>query len=389
VIILPDNDAPGREHAALVADALTGIARRVRIATLPGLPDKGDVSDWIAAGGTVSGLLDAIDTAEPPPSTTFLTAGERIVGERADRIATGKRALGFGIRFLDDALGGILPNDLILLGAKSGVGKTALAAMITLHNCGLGKHVHYFALEAEELEIERRMKFQVLASEYYQSGYDRQPIRYLDWMLGRIDHIVGHLEDRADEIVREKLSTLRTFYRFNSFTGDDFVHKLEAIRHETDLVVLDHLHYVDHEGDNENAGYKATVKKIRDSALRVGKPVLVVAHVRKSDRRYDSPVHGLEDFHGSSDVPKISTKAIMIAPAFGTEGSRPYLLPTYLQVAKCRPDSSVTRHVAQVTFNARENKYEPEYTLGRINDDGFAALTYDQQPAWAKRYDNE
>ena len=52
VIILADNDEAGRRHAQLVAATLQGIAASLRIIYLPGLPPKGDVSDWLAAGGT-------------------------------------------------------------------------------------------------------------------------------------------------------------------------------------------------------------------------------------------------------------------------------------------------------------------------------------------------
>jgi hypothetical protein len=51
-VVLPDNDEPGRNHATQVAQSLAGIAASVRIVELPGLPPKGDVSDWLAAGGT-------------------------------------------------------------------------------------------------------------------------------------------------------------------------------------------------------------------------------------------------------------------------------------------------------------------------------------------------
>lgn len=57
VILLPDNDEPGRRHAQDVAAALAGTAARVRVLSLPGLPEKGDVSDWLAAGGTRGELL--------------------------------------------------------------------------------------------------------------------------------------------------------------------------------------------------------------------------------------------------------------------------------------------------------------------------------------------
>jgi putative DNA primase/helicase len=58
VVIPADNDKPGREHAQHVARSLQGIAAEVRILELPGLPDKGDVSDWLAGGGTAEQLAD-------------------------------------------------------------------------------------------------------------------------------------------------------------------------------------------------------------------------------------------------------------------------------------------------------------------------------------------
>lgn len=50
VVILPDNDDAGRAHAKDVANKLAGHARSVAIVPLPGLFEKGDVSDWLAAG---------------------------------------------------------------------------------------------------------------------------------------------------------------------------------------------------------------------------------------------------------------------------------------------------------------------------------------------------
>ncbi len=46
VVILPDNDKPGQHHARIVANALTNIAASVKVVALPGLREKGDVSDW-------------------------------------------------------------------------------------------------------------------------------------------------------------------------------------------------------------------------------------------------------------------------------------------------------------------------------------------------------
>jgi len=70
VVILPDNDPPGKEHGLRVARALYQRARSLRLVELPGLPEKGDVSDWLDAGHTLEELLELVrKTPEwaPPP----------------------------------------------------------------------------------------------------------------------------------------------------------------------------------------------------------------------------------------------------------------------------------------------------------------------------------
>ena len=52
IVLLPDNDSSGRAHAELIAESLASSARRIRILELPNLPEKGDVVDWHAAGGS-------------------------------------------------------------------------------------------------------------------------------------------------------------------------------------------------------------------------------------------------------------------------------------------------------------------------------------------------
>ena len=47
IVILPDNDKPGRDHAHKIAHALHGSVKTIKVIDLPGLPEKGDVSDYI------------------------------------------------------------------------------------------------------------------------------------------------------------------------------------------------------------------------------------------------------------------------------------------------------------------------------------------------------
>lgn len=74
VVILPDNDPPGEKHAAAILRSLRGKAARVRVLRLPGLPPKGDVTDWVEAGGTLE-ELEAMAEAQPEEDLEALPAG--------------------------------------------------------------------------------------------------------------------------------------------------------------------------------------------------------------------------------------------------------------------------------------------------------------------------
>ncbi len=75
VVIIPDDDPPGLEHAEKYATALSGIAAEVKLVRLPNLPTGGkDVSDWIAAGHTKMELEVLVAATQPyvPPGTPVI-----------------------------------------------------------------------------------------------------------------------------------------------------------------------------------------------------------------------------------------------------------------------------------------------------------------------------
>lgn len=59
VVILPDNDEPGRQHAERVQASLASTVADVRIVNL-GVREKGDVSDWFVGGGTADHLREIV-----------------------------------------------------------------------------------------------------------------------------------------------------------------------------------------------------------------------------------------------------------------------------------------------------------------------------------------
>ena len=80
VVIIPDNDPVGIDHAYDVARKLHRAAASVVVLSLPGLARKGDVSDWLDAGGTSERLCELAGQVlphEPQPEIELESADEQ------------------------------------------------------------------------------------------------------------------------------------------------------------------------------------------------------------------------------------------------------------------------------------------------------------------------
>ncbi|MDP6526626.1 MAG: DUF927 domain-containing protein, partial [Kiritimatiellia bacterium] len=83
VVKVPDNDRTGREDAVKVAYSVQGVAKSVRVLELAGLPDQGDVSDWLGQGHTIDELVDLARKApewEPSPPGENRQGGATLEG---------------------------------------------------------------------------------------------------------------------------------------------------------------------------------------------------------------------------------------------------------------------------------------------------------------------
>jgi putative DNA primase/helicase len=131
IIILPDNDLPGRKHAENVAQAMLTSALRVRVLALPNLPIHGDASDWIAAGGTRE-QLDAL--ADACPEWTPDTQAEEEAEEEEEKqpavtvtLLTDAEIISSEPPPVHWVVDGLIPEGgICLIAGDSGVGKSWL-----------------------------------------------------------------------------------------------------------------------------------------------------------------------------------------------------------------------------------------------------------------------
>jgi hypothetical protein len=187
LVILPDHDGPGRDHAVAAARSCHAAGLMVRVVELPGLAPKGDVSDWLAARHTRAELLvlvnaaapyepsapavlpstsDTADTSTPRPVIVCLAdvRPEPVTWLWPDRLAGGKFALlvgdpGLGKSWIaldiaarlsvgrpwpDGAPAGSAPAATLLLSAEDGLADTIKPRLVELG--GDSERVHHVAV---------------------------------------------------------------------------------------------------------------------------------------------------------------------------------------------------------------------------------------------------
>jgi putative DNA primase/helicase len=128
VIILSDNDEGGRAHAEQKAALIQSVAKSARIVHFPELPEKGDVSDWIALGKDRDDLQKRVDETPkwiPPVAADALAlppAKRRLISHRASDIQPERLEWVWP--------GRIARGKAALLGGPPGLGKSQVTANI-------------------------------------------------------------------------------------------------------------------------------------------------------------------------------------------------------------------------------------------------------------------
>ncbi len=318
-----------------------------------------------------------IDFGNAPKSSA-----QRIESALRDR-ESHEDMLKFHLDFLDDYSVGIARNDVVLLGAATGAGKTALAKTIAQRNVLAGKRVTYFALEAERGEIENRIAYELIAQRCRDTNTSPRGMSYARWYCRMYPELI-EAENKVRQVLERDYQNLFTFYKQGDFDQSALTKEFYAAHASSDLLILDHLHYVDSHETNENRAYKELVKCVRDLALECDTPILCVAHLRKKDRGAKMLVPDVEDFHGSSDLIKIATKCVVLAPAYDQDMQHG-IAGTYFHVGKDRRVGS-SKYAGLCGYDLQLNQYAPGYRLGRLSymSDSWEAVKISDFPDWAK-----
>ena len=310
----------------------------------------------------------------------------------------------YGVSVLDDPLLAIAKNELVVIGADTGMGKSELVLHIARHNAQNGKRVVLFYLEGGHLEAMQRMKWRDICELYYR---EHQKGEYLEmdfrkWMFNELDK--QKLTDLSAQVYSEYQEKYKdNLYLFpikTDFTIDNFIsglldfHTLAPDKKNPfligsnfaiDLVIIDHLQYFSLAKDeNEITEITKILRIVKDLVDKSNFPVILVSHLRKKGK--DRGLPGVDDFYGSSNIPKIATTAITIAPDTKNDDLHNGIFPTYFRIVKSRIGLR-SNYAMLCNFNLAKRTYEDEYKIVKLDVMGniLPELNYNQLPKWARR----
>lgn len=289
-----------------------------------------------------------------------------------------------GVSFLDQVLIGVLPTDLVLVGAASGVGKTTLLLELAKSTAIKNRKVLFIALEAEKNEIEMRLTYQLLAQCYFaDKNRPYQRMDYRSFRFGNCQLALEKYRDQIESIYHTRYKTLYTQYKSVNFTIENLKQIFLQARGKVDAIFIDHFHYFDFmEGSSLNENQSQLIKGVRELNLEHQIPVVMAVHLRKGK----SIIPTMDDIMGSSDIGKVATIHIMVSK--DPDGYDPVnnLQKTYFSIPKTR--TGAFPFVGVLEYSINYNCYTLHYNVGRLkrkkDEDTVEALQRAQLPDFIK-----
>ena len=241
----------------------------MRIVELPNLPDKGDVNDWLAAGGTKDTLLELAsgvkpltleDLSEPEARPMgFRTVAEYLTEARA---RTAKKAYWAGI---------LREGEVSMLAGRALAGKSTLACALTRaltlgipllgHAC-VKSRVGYMALERNGSAVARLF-----------AAWNLESVAFLD------------------ETPNLSPAALAQFI------------EAEILKHKLEVVIVDHLQNLAKIRDSKDYSLVSmALEPLQKLAKKTGVHILVLHHQGKTERDGVIDVMGSEAYRAAVDA---------------------------------------------------------------------------------------
>lgn len=226
------------------------------------------------------------------------------VSESAERKAKGGVpyiGIPTGFTTLDSVSGGLRRNNVYVLAARTGMGKSAFALSVLSNVAKMGYKSLFVSLEMSNEILALRMLSGI-------TEIDAQKIEY-----GRIT------DEEFNRVVvgQEQLLRLPIFLLDQVVTSDQVVEQANRIK-DLELLVVDYASLLsDSYGDSEVDRVSYIVRRLRNAATTLNIPILEIAQLNRNVEHRDPPIPNLSDLKDSGRYEEDASMVIFLyRPAY-------------------------------------------------------------------------
>lgn len=283
-----------REYAGILVDAF---ARRTLLAALDGAREivlKGGDPLEAQAGVEAAGAQLAVNDTRRP-TTSLLAAATKAV-DMTLRAYQGERAgLMSSIKGFDNLIGGLQPEDMVVLAAAPSMGKTTAALALTMAYAAQGAGVCFVSLEMADFSIAQRLL----------SAQTKIPYRLL--RRGLIDADQGQqvtmaaagMDSWSMEIVNSHVRDVAGIYAAARRVQKSMEARIEGgLR----VIVIDYLQLVRAPAKDRFQEVAEASRGIKQMARQIGVPVIALAQISRTVAERDDKRPRLSDLQHSSQI---------------------------------------------------------------------------------------
>lgn len=205
-----------------------------------------------------------------------------------------------GINAIDDLCGGLEGGDMIVIGARPGVGKSALVTQITSHFADLGKKVGFYNLEMKEKQV-----------------YERFVVSESGISLSRLKNAVCFLGDE-EERFRAANEKLEKRTNINLITGGG--KKVGEIRNESrhmgyDVIIVDYLQLLQPDATyrgNRVAEVGNISKSLKQMAMEFNVPVIALSQMNRTSEARETKEPTMSELREAGDIEQDASIVILM-----------------------------------------------------------------------------
>jgi replicative DNA helicase len=315
IILIPDNDDGGLDHMTRVGSALNGHVASLKLLTLPDLPSKGDVTDFInqfkdkeEAAERLSLMIEGAEPYQPEKQlsndknnfSSIVVAAKisSIIDQAQGQIKKNQQAGSIGkktgLRIIDNTIHGLVKSYLYAVGGYTSAGKTALMVQIIvnllLHNDAV--KVAIFSLEMTQIQILLRI--------------------ISNWTaIPSLEIYRGNLGQEQSKLASSALQRFRdsNIYIFDNIKKLDQMETLCQELAPLDAIFVDFAQLIHERGGSIYERMSTVSLKLQDMAKRLDTAAVILSQIDNESARNPSDVIG---YKGGGELAAASDLAIWL-----------------------------------------------------------------------------